>query len=296
MSLLKIEVLAADGAVKFENAAAGEVTLCWRGSYEPGDRIKVTCSEVRAHLVMKLDECLAESRVLLVGGTFEFSVPLGDVQKMYGKERAFEGERHWGYVRDEDAREVEDAWLNLAMNAHDVKLADQLGPDGEGPCETYLSGAEVGAASSAEGAELRVPTLFPHASTNVLCDNPQFFARNAIDGVFETSSHGSWPHESWGIAGNPKAWLRVDFGEPVAAHELRLYLRADYPHDTYWKRAWVELSDGSVLDMDLRKTGTRQTLVLGERTITWLRIYGLEKAEDEGFPGLSQLQVWGYRL
>ena len=133
-------------------------------------------------------------------------------------------------------------------------------------------------------------------TSNIPMDNSQFIARNAIDGVIETSSHGSWPHESWGIAGRSDAWLKIDFGEPVIADELRLYLRADFPHDTCWESAQLELSDGSVVDLSLKKTGERQTFDLGGAYVSWVKFKRLVKRAEDGFPGLSQIEVWGKRL
>lgn len=265
MGALSLSVVSADGTVRHVSRGDDAVTLSWRGAYEPGDRLVVECPENRAHLVMRLDVCLAESRVLLVGGRFEMPVPAAGERCPYGKGWAFSGDRHWAYVRREDPREAA-SWRNLALNAHDLRLAD-------------------GAA----------PVLFPHASTNVICDNPQFWARNAIDGIFEAAGHGSWPHESWGINGSPDAWLRVDFGEPIVADELALYLRADFPHDTWWRSARLELSDGHTIDLRLACTGARQSFLLGGRTIQWLRLFRLERAETDGFPGLSQIEVWGCR-
>lgn len=265
VSSLTLSVIDARGNEKHVARGEGEVTLSWRGAYEPGDRLVVTCPAERAHLVMRLDACLEESCVLLVSGQFELPIPTEQQRCPYGKGWAFADERHWAFVREEDPREAA-SWRNLALNAHDQRLAE-----GE------------------------APVLYPHASTNVICDNPQFWARNAIDGIFETAGHGSWPHESWGINGNRDAWLRVDFGEPVVADELRLYLRADFPHDTCWRSARAELSDGTELELALEKAGVRQSFSLGGRTIEWLRLHSLEKADEDGFPGLSQLEVWGRR-
>ena len=270
---LTLSVIAADGAIRYALEGENEVFLGWRGAYEPGDRLVVSCDVKEAHLVMQLDECLAESRVLLRGGRFEFPIPFGDAQKSYGTGRAFEGERHMARVRAEDPRGI-GAWRNLALNAHDLT-----------PGEGMLAAVPRDAA----------PVLFPHASTNVEPGNPQFIARNAIDGVVEPGMHGSWPHESWGVAGRADAWLQVDFGEPVIADELRLYLRADFPHDTCWERATVMLSDGAELPLALAKTGARQAFDLGHRVIEWLRLGNLAKRDEDGFPGLSQLEIWGRR-
>lgn len=265
MGSLSLGVYDVDGACKHLSYGSDEVMLGFRGAYEPGDILRICCDELEAHLVMRLDVCLAESRVLLRGGCFEFPIPDSNELCAYGKGWAFADERHWAYVRREDSREA-GAWHDLALNAHDRRISlDER------------------------------PVLFPHASTNVVCENPQFWARNAIDGVIETFSHGSWPHESWGVNGTADAWLRVEFGEMVEAHELRLYLRTDFPHDSWWRQARVELSDGADIALALEKGGHRQTFDLGRRRIEWLRLYGLERASEDGFCALSALQVWGRR-
>lgn len=261
MSKLSLSVVRKTGEVVYSAEREDEVTLSWRGSYAPGDKLVVRCDECPVHLVMKLDVSLAESHVLMTDGVSEFPIPLGDAQKAYGKGWAFADERHFASVRVEDPREA-DAWRNLSLNS-----CDHSGSRG----------------------------LYPHGTSNIEMDNPQFIARNAIDGVIETSSHGSWPHESWGVAGRSDAWLKVDFGEPVVADELRLYLRADFPHDTCWESALLELSDGSALDLTLEKTGGRQTFDLGGRLISWVKLAQLVKRNEEGFPGLSQIEVWGHR-
>lgn len=261
MPTLSLRVVRETGEVAYFAEHKDEVTLSWRGSYALGDKLVIRCDECPAHLVMKLDASLAESRVLMTEGVFEFPIPLGDAQKAYGKGWAFADERHFAFVRAEDPREAE-TWRNLSLN-------------------------------SCDHGEVR--GLYPHATSNIETDNPQFIARNAIDGVIETSGHGSWPHESWGVAGRPDAWLKIDFGEPAVADELRLYLRADFPHDTCWESAQLELSDGSVLELALEKTGDRQTFDLGGRLVSWVRLKRLIKRDEAGFPGLSQVEVWGCR-
>ena len=54
--------------------------------------------------------------------------------------------------------------------------------------------------------------------------------------IFENASHGEYPYQSWGINQDPKAALTVDFGRPVVI-EIRLTLRADFPHDGWWEEA-----------------------------------------------------------
>lgn len=267
--LLRLSVFAADGSLRWQREGADEVSLGWRGTYAAGD-VLVTEAEVSTDvwLDLQLDVCLRPSLVLLRGGKFSFPIPQGDRQKAYGKGWAFEDRRHWAYVRVATPEQIYTR-RNLALNAMDYKFA------------------------SCEPESIGQPVLYPHASTNVVCANPQFAPRNAIDGVWETFRHGSWPHGSWSVNGQRDAWFRVEFGVPVRADELRLYLRADFPHDSFWREALIEFSDGDRQVLSLRKTGERQTFDLGERRIEWLRLKNLVPHDEQGFCALSQLELWG---
>ncbi len=240
-----------------------EVVLSWRGAFHEGDRIVVTCDRDAARVALKLDAALPESLVLLKGGVFEFPVPVDETHRDYARGVAFAGERHWCYVRVPDSRECA-AWRNVAHNAYDRPL-----PGGVSPC------------------------AFPHASTNVAGANSQFYAKNAIDGVFEARGHGSWPHESWGTTGSDEPWLRVEFGESVRMDELRLYLRADYPHDTWWHRAHVCFSQGEPLDIALCQTAGAQRFDLQGRTASWIEVRPYGKDDPAGYAAISQLMVMG---
>ena len=257
-----LSVIAADSSVRWHGECEDEVTLAWRGRYEEGDALLVEADSPEAWLWMQLDICLAPSLVLLRGGRLVYPIPDSARQVAYGKGWAFADERHWARVRAADPRELS-SWGNLALNSHDLNL-------GNG----------------------KKPHLFPHAETNVTCDNPQFWARNAIDGICSPSRHGSWPHGSWGIAGRKDAELTIEFGTPVVADELRVWLRADFPHDGWWREATLVLSDGTQTKLSFEKTGERQAFALGGSVVSWLRLEGFVQAEP-GFPALSQVEVWG---
>lgn len=262
---LSLSVIGADGVVRHEARGIDEVVLSWREAYLPGDRIRVACDASPVHLSMHLDEALAESMVLLAGDTFEFPIPDEAGRKAYGSDWAFLGERHCAHVRAVDARELA-GWGNIAVNAHDVRV-----PAGE------------------------EPVLFPHVTTNVPNTSGQFVERNAIDGNVETRAHGSWPHESWGTGTSADPWLKIDFGEDMVIDELRIYLRADYPHDTWWDRAACEFSDGTWRELVLERTGRAQRIEVGGVHASWLRLCELHRADPDGFAGLSQIMVMGRR-
>ena len=258
--MLTLAVLDAHCESRYESRGSDFVQLdLMNDPFRLGDRIVVTSSEPNVELELMLDPTLGPSIVLLQGNRFEYPIPFDKKRKPYHP-YAFLGNRIWGYVRKLDKRE-RDNYRNLALNAYDLK--DQC-------------------------------AIFPHASTNSGATDERFIARCAIDGVTQTCLHGDWPYESWGINGSDDASLRIDFGRPVEAHELKLFDRADFPHDSWWSHATVSLSDGTELPLNLTKTGEAQAFDLGKRRIDWLELHDLVRGDDGKFPALSQIQVWGY--
>ena len=75
---------------------------------------------------------------------------------------------------------------------------------------------------------------------------------------------------------------------------MKVYLRADFPHDSWWTEATVTFSDGSTEILKLVKTDKAQIFHFVAREIEWLTFGALIKAEDESpFPALTQLEVYG---
>ena len=103
-----------------------------------------------------------------------------------------------------------------------------------------------------------------------------------------------WPYQSWGINRDPNAALTLQFGRRVTVDELRITLRADFPHDSWWTAATVVFSDGSREVLSLKKSALPQAFPIEPRTITHLVLCELKKADDPSpFPALSQIEVWG---
>jgi len=138
-------------------------------------------------------------------------------------------------------------------------------------------------------------TLFPHAKANVETRGEAVFAaRNAIDGEKANTDHGFWPYTSWGINQDPAAALTLAFGRPVRIDHVTLYLRADFPHDAWWKEVSMTFSDGHRLTVPLVKSGSAQAFSMPPRTVEWVRLHDLKKADDPSpFPALTQFEVWG---
>ena len=136
---------------------------------------------------------------------------------------------------------------------------------------------------------------FPHASANfVTRGDPCFYERNAIDGNCANTSHGLWPFQSWGINRDPNACFTLDFGRPVYIDRIKIWLRADFPHDAWWTEGTVTFSDGSQEVLQFEKTDRGQVFDIAPRTVSWLTFDQLIKAEDPSpFPALTQIAVYG---
>ena len=134
---------------------------------------------------------------------------------------------------------------------------------------------------------------YPHASSNSeYRDLPFFAALCAIDGNTANTGHGQG-FPSWGPDKRKDLWWKVEFGRAVEIDKLVLWIRADFPHDSYWHSAVIEFSDGSREAIKIEKTAAGQTFAFEKRTVTWLRLTDLVQTEPLGWAAWSEVQVWG---
>lgn len=257
--LLKCRVQDAEGKILASAEGEGELYLVYNGGYGEGDSIVVEAQEP-VFAVLQLDDVLGEELVYLKNGVLSYRIPFGEKKVCYSP-RSFTGDKHLITVRKASGEEIA-ACRNLARNKY-----DQHGDTG----------------------------CFPHASANVETRGESVFAaRNAIDGIKANDSHGEWPYGSWGINRNPDAVIRVDFGRKIQTDRLCIYLRADFPHDSWWTEVTVRFSDDSVMVCPLRKTGGAQTITFDQKQTEWIQLERLIKADDPSpFPALTQLEVYG---
>src|SRR5208283_6188994 len=80
---------------------------------------------------------------------------------------------------------------------------------------------------------------------------------------------------SWGPQKETNIWWRLDFGRPVEIDKVILFLRAAWtpenePHDSWWREATVEFSDGSTEKLELKQVATGQEFSFARRTVNWL--------------------------
>lgn len=228
-------------------------------AYTDGDFILVEADNECNYCVIQLEDSMPPALVYVPGTRMAFHIPAADTRSCYSP-KSFSGNCHLLRARAATPEELAQR-RNLAFNPYDVT-------PGTG--------------------------CFPHASTSVEVQNPEFAPRNAIDGIFENNSHGGWPYQAWGINKDLTATFRLDFGRDVMVDEIRLTLRADFPHDSWWTEATVTFSDGSQETLQLKRTGETQVFPVTQRSIQWLELRDLKKAEDESmFPALTQIEVYG---
>lgn len=256
---LCIAIMGANGQLKARAEGMDRVSLVYCASYEEGDTILMTGSEP-GFVCALLEDSMAETYGWL-SGEFRLAVPFGEKRTGYSP-KSFTGEVHLLTARRAEAQEV-NTYRNLALN----------------PLDSFDNRG-----------------LFPRVSANVETRGEAVFAaRNAIDGCFANTSHGCWPYQSWGINRDPKAELFLEFGREVAIDRLVFTLRADFPHDNWWKQCTVRFSDGSRVTAKFVKTGNRQRIDIEPRIVSWLRVSQLIKEESNPspFPALTQIEVWG---
>lgn len=217
------------------------------------------CEMSAAEFRQVVDEALGKSLVYLTED-LHFLVPFGEKHISYPP-KSFNGKRHLLYAKRANDVEI-NTYRNLAENVNDQH--------GDTHC-------------------------YPHATANVETRGESVFAaRNAIDGVVANHCHGEWPYASWGINRQDDACLKLDFGRPVEIDKLVIYERADFPHDNWWERITVEYSDGESCKYNLVKTDQGQEIKLEKKTIEWLLLKELIKADDPSpFPALTQIEVYG---
>ena len=239
----------------------GQAIDCvYDGEYAEGDRIKVSAEGVE-YIKVKLDATLKEAVVYVPNGSMELLIPFANRRVMYDKE-AFTGKTH-RLLASEATEEEAYGIRNIALNPYDMHGKARF---------------------------------FPHAYANLVTrEEPCFFERNAIDGVCDNSSHGGYPYHSWAGGAREDLEYYIDFGTETEVEKIVFFLRADFPHDTYWKSIDVEFSDGRRETASFSKTAEGQALILDEAVLT--KTVHLTNFKQVSYPfswaALSQIEVYG---
>lgn len=259
MAQLTLKIVHPETGIKAERKRDRSVSLLWNECYRPGDCLLVETGGEETFCIVQLDDSMPEALVYVKQGVM-FPVPFGSGKSPFSP-KSFSGKKHLIRARLAEPEEVERRRC-LSFNPYD--------------CHENTGS-------------------FPHALANVETRGEAVFAaRNAIDGVYENHSHGEWPYQSWGINRDPNACLTIQFGRRVWIDELRLTLRADFPHDSHWVQATAAFSDGTEETFPLEKTPLPQRIPIRARESEFVTLKRLIKADAPSpFPALTQLEVWG---
>lgn len=256
--MLTLKIIGADGSVKAEKSGK-TAEIVYNGEYAEGDKIRVSLKDEK-FVSVKFDETLEESIVYLPGKYMDFYIPFGRLCVAYAPE-AFKGESHVISARELDDEEVF-SYRKISLNSHDQ--------------HDYTK-------------------CYPHASANfVTRQDPCFFERNAIDGVCDNSSHGGFPYHSWAGGAREDVEYWIDFGSEVSIDKIVFFLRADFPHDTYWNHIDVEFDDGSIEGCNFEMTAEGQEVRFEERTTRRIHLTNFtQPTKPLSWAALSQIEVYG---
>ncbi len=250
-----------DHKPKAEAESADNVVLAWDGEYRHGDVIEFSDIVPNNFYIVRVDATMSEALVLITKDNIRYPIPFYEKRTSYNPVTFF-GNRHYISIRKAYDFEVSN-YRNLAVNTFD---------------------------------QHEVIGVYPHASANVETRGEAVFAaRNAIDGILATNSHGEWPYESWGINRQDDAEIKIDFGREVVIDKVILYTRADFPHDNWWTNGILSFSDGSSEEITMeKKSGEPHIFNIGKRKVTWIKLGKLIKADNPSpFPALTQIEVYG---
>lgn len=249
------------------SSKAGLAVLVFDREYQPGDRILLNGPQ---RMAMRLDESMPECLVYIPNssqGSASYEIPYGHEEKETGSAYApesFAGKSHRVTVRTLNKKELT-GYRNLALNPCDLQQTEQASTQ-----------------------------IFPHASTNSVSRSLyDFAARNAIDGATQNGHHGVWPYQSWGPQLRTDLWWKLDFGRLVELDKIHLMVRADFPHDSYWRSADVEFSDGSRVPVKIGSAAEFQDFSFAKRRVSWLRITNLVPEDPAKWCSFIEVEAWG---
>ena len=257
--MLTLKILNKDKEILTE-ISGKSISLDYGKEYHEGDYIRLE-SSVDTYAAVKFDETMQESIIFIPDKSFEFAIPAENVRiSCYDKE-AFCGENHVISAREVTEEEFY-SYRKISLNSHDI----------HGKSKSY-----------------------PHTSANfVTREDPAFYARNAIDGIIHNESHGSYPYHSWAGGAREDLEFKLDFGHKVLVDKIVFYLRADFPHDTYWKSLDVEFSDGSIEHAEFEGIAEGQAIEFEAKETTYVKLVNFKQVSYPlSWAALTQIEIFG---
>ena len=255
---MKLQIINADNTELFSATGAEIIDCVYNGEYSKGDTIVIS-GLLSKFVRLQLDETLKESIVYTESTSIKYEIP--EERNIYAGD-AFSGSSHRIVVAEATEEEAY-GFRNIALNPHDKRGQKRY---------------------------------FPHAHANLVTrDASCFFERNAIDGVIHSESHGDYPYHSWAGGAREDLEYYIDFGQEVEVEKIVFFLRADFPHDTYWKNIDVEFTDKTRVTAAFEETGEGQELILPEpKTTKTIHLTNFKQAVYPlSWAALAQIEVYG---
>ena len=264
MSQITLSLYNQNNEIVKTNTDEYDTYLGFKRAYAWGDYFQVDVDHAPCYIVAQLDPGLSPALIYLTEPTWKYRI-FFDLQREWPYSKGvFSNRFSYAKVRFANPEEIK-MHQNLAVNSHD---------------QHHDSAA------------------FPHAWANAETENLSvFWAKNAIDGDLENHGHGNFPFQSWGIAGRDDAELIIKFGRHVKLDGVGIVLRADYPHDTYWKEATLKFSNGQEEKVHLENTDQRQKFSFKPVVTESLTFTNLIKdSESDAFPALTEIEAYGFNI
>lgn len=228
-----IQYLAKDGSELTCGSGRSAAEISWESAPTPGDILRVT---VTGSSYVSLEAFGLNKTVLYVAdGQYDFMVPEETPQRDYP-----DGTFAKGFTAAASIPSDEELMgnRNIALNPYD-----------------YKANAD-----------------FPHAVANNEYSggsDPDFLARNAVDGFTQNTGHGRYPYQSWGPDRKDGLEFRIDFGRECEISSVTFYVRADFPHDVNWTSCDIFDDDGALIGTAaLDQTAEGQTFTLDSPVVT----------------------------
>lgn len=260
-----LEILDKNGIILASQYGKSNGYLLYEHKYKIGDQIHLRLQDekIPTYKLISVDSSLSPSLVYLTQQDWCYDVPFDNGREIMPA-MAFAGEQHFVNVSKPTNVEIYE-YQNLALNAHDQKNDHDA---------------------------------FPHAHSNFETRNDATFAaRNAIDGYVANDHHGSFPYQSWGIDKRSDAAFHLDFGREVQINKIGIFLRCDFPHDSYWINGTIRFSNGQHIKLFFKKTCYEQVFNFTKMKVHGLIFKDLIKNDDESpFPALIEMKVYGVNI
>ncbi len=250
---LTISILDALGNEK-ATATGQEISkIVYYDGYDDGDVIQLTTDKVPGFYEIKIDETIEKAQVYMKEKQWSYKIDFSKRGKSLHP-LAFENQVHFLYFR-------------ILENPTTIMLNPLDQENNQG--------------------------MYPHVSSNAQTrGEPAFACTNVIDGIYANTRHAKWPYTSWGIGGRKDAKLKVDFGRMVDIQKITFYLRAQFPHDSYWQEGKLSFNGQDEIILKFRKTEEAQIFEFDDKKASYIEFYDLIKANDESpFPSLSLIEV-----